>query len=242
MKALLIKELNSFFSSPIAYLVIGVYLVFNGLFLWVFPSEFNILHAGFADLNAYFFLAPWIFLFLIPALTMRSFSEEYNNGTIELLKTKPLSNWQIVLGKFLATLVLVIFSILPTLIYSYSVYQLGNPKGNIEFGTTTGSFIGLLFLASTYCAIGVFASTLSKNQIVSFIVAVCLCFFLFYGFEFIGNYQFFGEADFFIQQLGMKSHFQSISKGVLDTRDLIYFISVSLLFLALTKFKISDER
>jgi len=241
MKSILIKELNSFFSSPIGYLVIAVYLLINGLFLWVFEGNFNILHAGFADLNSYFFLAPWIFIFLIPAITMRSFSDEINSGTIEILKTKPITNWQLILGKYFGSLLLVIFAIIPTLIYIYSIYQLGNPVGNINFGSITGSFIGLLFLASSYTVIGIFSSAISNNQIVSFLVAVSLSFFLFYGFEALSSYSIFGGAGYTIKQFGMSEHFSSISKGVIDTRDLIYFISVTFLFLLLTKFRIQHE-
>jgi len=242
MKSILIKELNSFFSSPIAYLVIGVYLIINGLFLWVFEGDFNILHAGFADLNSYFFLAPWIFIFLIPAITMRSFSDEINTGTIEILKTKPITNWQIILGKYVGSLLLVLLAILPTLIYVYSIYQLGNPVGNIEFGTTFGSFVGLLFLASAYTAIGLFSSTISKNQIVSFIIAVFISFFLYYGFEALASYQLFGSLDFTIQNFGMSEHFNSIGKGVIDTRDLIYFFSVTFFFLVITNFSLQNEK
>ncbi len=242
MKSILIKELNSFFSSTIGYLVIAVYLVINGLFLWVFKGEFNILHAGFADLNSYFFLAPWIFIFLIPAITMRSFSEEINTGTIEIIKTKPITNWEIILGKYFGALILVILAIIPTLIYVYSIFQLGNPVGNIEFGTTFGSFIGLLFLASAYTAIGIFSSTTSKNQIVSFIIAVFICFFLFYGFEALANFNLFGNLDYTIQNFGMSEHFNSISKGVIDTRDLIYFLSVTFIFLVFTHFRIQHEK
>ena len=242
MKSILIKELNSFFSSPIGYLVIGVYLVINGLFLWVFNGEFNILHAGFADLNSYFFLAPWIFIFLIPAITMRSFSEEINTGTIEIIKTKPITNWEIILGKYLGALILVILAIIPTLIYVCSIYQLGNPIGNIEFGTTFGSFVGLLFLASAYTAIGVFSSTISKNQIVSFIIAVIISFFLFYGFEAISTLNLVGNFDYTLKSFGMSEHFNSISKGVIDTRDLIYFISVTAIFLIFTHFRIHNEK
>ena len=242
MKSILIKELNSFFSSPIGYLVISVYLVINGLFLWVFNGEFNLLQAGFADLNSYFFLAPWIFIFLIPAITMRSFSEEISTGTIEIIKTKPITNWDIILGKYFGALILVFLAIIPTLIYIYSIFQLGNPVGNIEFGTTFGSFIGLLFLASAYTAIGVFSSTISKNQIVSFITAVFISFFLFYGFEALANYNLLGNLDYAIQNFGMSEHFNSISKGVIDTRDLIYFLSVTFIFLVLTHFRIQHEK
>lgn len=242
MKAILTKELNSFFSSPIGYLVIAVYLIINGLFLWVFEGDFNILHAGFADLNSYFFLAPWIFIFLIPAITMRSFSDEINTGTIEILKTKPIGNWHIVLGKYLGSLILVLLAIALTLVYVYSIYQLGNPVGNINFGSTFGSFIGLLFLSSAYVTIGIFSSTISKNQIVSFLIAVSISFFLFYGFEAISTLNLFGNFNYTIQQLGMLEHFNSISKGVLDSRDLLYFISITYLFLFLTKFSIQHEQ
>jgi len=242
MKPILIKELNLFFASPIAYLVIALYLILNGLFLWVFEGNFNILHAGFADLNSYFFIAPWIFVFLIPAITMRSFSDEVNTGTIELLKTKPITNWQIILAKYSSTLILVLVAIVPTLIYIYSIYQLGNPIGNIEFGTTSGSFMGLFFLASSYAAIGIFASTISKNQIVSFLIGAFLSFFLFYGFEALASYNIFGNLDYSVQNLGMFSHFESMSKGILDTRDLIYFVSVTFLFLILTNYRIQDEK
>ena len=179
MFAILKKEINSFFASPIAYLVIGVFLLINGLFLWVFKDDFNILNAGFADLNSFFFLAPWVFLFLIPAITMKSFADEFSDGTIELLKTKPISDWKIVLGKFWASLLLVFVALLPTLTYAYTIYQLANPIGDIDFGSAIGSYIGLLFLAATYTSIGLFTSTLSKNQIVAFILGVMITFFLF---------------------------------------------------------------
>ncbi|UMB60690.1 gliding motility-associated ABC transporter permease subunit GldF [Lutibacter sp. A80] len=241
MFPILKKELTSFFSSPIAYLVIAVYLVTNGLFLWVFEGDYNILHAGFSDLSSYFFLAPWIFIFLIPAITMRSFSDEFNTGTIEILRTKPITDWQLTLGKYFGALILVVLAITPTLIYVFSLYKLGNPVGNINFGTTIGSFLGLLFLASAYTSIGIFASTLSNNQIVSFIIAVFSSFFLFYGFEALASYQLFGNSDYLIEKIGMNSHYTSIGKGVLDTQDLLYFISVTAFFLYLTKLRIHNE-
>lgn len=241
MKSILIKELNSFFSSPIGYLVIAVFLIVNSLFLWVFSGNFNILEGGFADLNSYFFIAPWIFIFLIPAITMRSFSEEKSNGTLELLKTKPITMWQLVLGKYLGALLLTIFALIPTLIYVYSVYKLGNPEGNIDFGSTLGSYLGLLFLAGSYTSIGIFASSLTKNQIVAFIIAVFSCFILFYGFEAIANFSLFGKFDYTVQSIGMNEHYKSISKGVIDTRDLIYFISITYLFLVLTNFRLQNE-
>ncbi len=239
MIAILKKELNSFFSTPIGYLVIAVFLVINGLFLWIFDGDFNILNAGFADLNSFFYLAPWIFIFLIPAITMRTFSDEYNTGTIELLKTKPISDWQIVLGKYLASFLLIIIALVPTLIYVYSISKLGNPAGNFDVGSLLGSYFGLLFLAGTYTAIGLFASTLSNNQIVAFIIAVCISFFLYYGFEAMASL--FGNSAYSVRSIGMNEHFKSISRGVIDTRDLIYFISITVFFLVLTKIRLTRE-
>jgi ABC-2 type transport system permease protein len=237
--AILKKEFNSFFASPIAYLVIGIFLLTNGLFLFIFNDDFNILNAGFADVTPFFYLTPWIFLFLIPAITMKSFADEFNTGTIELLKTKPVSNWQIVLGKYTASLFLVIIAIIPTFIYVYTVYKLGNPIGNIDFGSTIGSYIGLLFLASTYTSIGLFTSTLSKNQIIAFILGVFITFFLFFGFDAIATS--FGNSSLTIKNLGINEHFKSISRGVIDTRDLIYFLSVTIFFLFITKTRLENE-
>jgi ABC-2 type transport system permease protein len=238
MFAILKKEINSFFASPIAYLVIGVFLLINGLFLWVFKDDFNVLNAGFADLNSFFFLAPWVFLFLIPAITMKSFADEFSNGTIELLKTKPISDWKIVFGKFWASLFLVFVALLPTLTYAYTIYQLANPVGDIDFGSIIGSYIGLLFLAATYTSIGLFTSTLSKNQIVAFILGVMITFFLFYGFDAISISL---DNELTIKKLGINQHFKSISRGVIDTRDIIYFLSVTVFFLFITKTRLNNE-
>jgi len=237
MFAILKKEIHSFFASPIGYLVITVFLILNGLFLWLFKGDFNILDNGFADLSSFFLLAPWILIFLIPAVTMRSFSDEKKQGTIELLITKPILNMQIVLGKYFGAFFLILLALLPTLFYVYSVQQLGNPTGNLDFGSTLGSYFGLLSLIATYAAIGVFASTLSDNQIVSFIIAVLLCFFFYIGFE--------GIADFisstFVDQIGMSSHYKSMIHGVIDTRDILYFLSVTLFFIVITVRRINTE-
>ena len=237
MLAILKKELNSFFSSPIGYLVIGVFLAINGLFLWVFKSDFNILDAGFADLNSFFFITPWFFLFLIPAITMRSFSDEFRLGTIEILKTKPITDWQIVFGKYFGALILIVLALIPTLIYAFSINKLGGSIGSLDTGSTIGSFIGLLFLASAYTSIGLFTSTLSNNQIVAFVIAVIICFFMYYGFEALANL----NSIEGIQNIGLKEHFNSISRGVIDTRDLIYFISITAFFLFLTNLKLKQE-
>ena len=237
MFAILKKEINSFFASPIGYLVIAIFLVLNGLFLWVFRGDFNILDYGFADLSAFFLLAPWILIFLIPAVTMRSFSDEKKQGTLELLLTKPISHLQIVLGKYFGALVLIIIALIPTLLYVYTVHSLGNPKGNLDFGSTLGSYFGLLFLVASYTAIGIFTSTLSDNQIVSFILSVFLCFLFYIGFEGISEF----SSSTFIEQLGMSYHFRSMSRGVLDTRNIIYFLSVTVFFIGLTKLNLNRE-
>jgi len=235
MLAILKKEINSFFASPIGYLVIAIFLLLNGLFLWVFKGEFNILDYGFADLSAFFLLAPWILIFLIPAVTMRSFSDEKKQGTLELLLTKPMSHLQIVLGKYFGALILIIIALLPTLLYVYTVYKLGNPVGNLDMGSALGSYFGLLFLVASYTAIGIFSSTISDNQIVAFIVSVFLCFLFYIGFEGISEF----TSSTFVEQLGMSYHFKSMSRGVLDTRDVIYFLSISVFFLIITKLNLN---
>ena len=229
------REINSFFSSTIGYLVIAVFLVINGLFLWVFSGNYNILDSGFADLSPYFELAPWVLLFLIPAVCMRAFSDEMKMGTLELLLTKPVSLRQIVLGKYFGAVILIIIDLVPTILYVFTISELGNPPGNWDIGSTIGSYIGLLFLVLAYTSIGIFSSTLSQNQIVAFIIAVFLCFALYYGFE--G----FTSSTFDISNLGMKAHFDSVARGVLDTRDLIYFLSVTVFFTALTIFKLKKQ-
>ena len=242
MYTLFIKEIRSFLNSLIGYIVIAVFLLINGLFLWVFPMDFNILNFGYATLDSLFILSPFVFLFLIPALTMRTFSEEKRTGSHEMLFTKPLTNIQIILAKYLAGLSLVVFSLLPTLVYFFSVYYLGYPQGNIDVGGTVGSYIGLLLLGASFVAIGVFCSSLTDNQIVSFILAVFLCLFFYLCFEFIYGLALFGKVDLFIQSLGMHSHYKSLSRGVIDTRDLVYFLSLIVLFLLLTHYSLQHKR
>lgn len=238
MLAIIKKEINSFFASPIGYLVIAIFLILNGLFLWVFKGEFNILDYGFADLSAFFLLAPWILLFLIPAVTMRSFSDEKKQGTLELLLTKPISHLNIVFGKYFGAFVLILMALLPTLLYVYTVYKLGNPIGNLDFGSTFGSYFGLIFLAGAYTAIGVFCSTLSHNQIVAFIISVFICFFFYIGFEGITKF----TSSTIVEQFGMNYHYKSMSRGVIDTRDIIYFLSVIVFFILLTRLGIKTGK
>ena len=233
MFAILKKELNLFFATPIGYLVIAIFLLINGLFLWVFKGDFNILNAGFADLNSFFFIAPWFFIFMIPAITMRTFSDEIRLGTIEIIKTKPISSWDIIIGKYLGSLLLIVFVLLPTFTYVYTVAQLAETPENLDYGSIIGSYFGLLFIASAITAIGMFTSTLSNNQIVAFIIGLALSFFMFYGFEAID--QIINSGAYGIEQFGLYSHFINIGRGVIDTKDLIYFISVTFFFLLITK-------
>lgn len=238
MKSIVLREIKSFFGSPIGYLVIAIFLIINGLFLWVFEGDYNILNTGFADLTPFFTLAPWILIFLIPAVTMRSFSDEKKQGTLELLLTKPLSIWQIVNGKFLGALLLIVMAIIPTFIYVAVISSLGMPEGNLDMGSTIGSYFGLLFLIAAYSAIGIFTSTLSDNQIVAFIVAVFLCFFFYFGFE--GLASVIPNVSSIIASLGMQDHFKSMSRGVLDTRDILYFTSITVVFLSFTVYNLKS--
>lgn len=242
MITLLIKEINNFFNSLIGYIVVGVFLLTNGLFLWVFPSAFNILDYGYAGIDGLFMLAPFVFLFLIPAVTMRSFADEKKSGTIELLFTKPISDFNIILAKYFAGFIIVIISILPTLVYYITVYKLGMQAGNLDVGATWGSYIGLLFLGAAFTAVGIFCSSISENQIVSFILAIAISGFMYLGFEFIYSLEIFGTFGLFIQSLGLSDHYSSISRGVVDTRDLIYYFSFILIFLFSTRLVLQSRK
>lgn len=236
MKAIIKKELYSFFGSPEGYLVIAVFLILNGLFLWVFKTNYNIFDSGFAELTAFFELVPWLFIFLIPAVTMKSFAEEKKTGTLELLLTKPLGLRRIILGKFLGIFILIFIALLPTLLYGLTIAKLNIDKSSgIDFGSIAASYFGLLFLMGTYIAIGIFASAITRNQTTAFITAVSICFLGYYGFEGIAALSVFNTLNFSIADLGIKAHFNSITRGVLDTRDMVYFMSVSLFFLFLTE-------
>lgn len=235
MLVLLKKEFCNFFSSPVGYIVVGVFLVMTSLCLWGIPGEYNILDSGYANIDGLFALAPALYLFLVPAVTMRLFAEERRTGTIELLMTRPLSKLSIVLSKYFAGVLLVLFSLLPTLIYFASVWALGDPMGNIDTGGTWGSYIGLFFLAAVYVAIGLFASSLTDNQIVSFCIAAVLCFFFWYGFDLMAMLANTGSAVNTISAFGINAHYESMSRGVIDSRDVMYFIVVVFIFVFATK-------
>lgn len=235
------KELMSFLSSIIGYLTIVVFLIVNGLFLWVVNGESNVFDYGVAGLDGLFVLAPWVFLFLIPAITMKTFAEEKKNGTIALLLTKPLSDVAIICAKFLAGLTLVVISVLPTMIYIFAVYQLGLPKGNLDLGGIMGSYIGLIFLGAIFVSIGVFCSSLTDNQIVAFVSAVFLSAFMYIGFEYMSCLPLISNIDLFVKSLGINHHYTSVSRGVIDTRDVIYYLSAIGFFLLLTKLSLESR-
>jgi len=241
MISLLKKEIGSFLGSVTGYVVICIFLVITSLFLWIFPGETNIPENGYATLDGLFIIAPWIFLFLVPAITMRMIAEEKKTGTIELLLTRPQSDFQIILSKYLATILIIIISIAPTLIYFISVYKLGSPVGNIDTGATWGSYIGLFFLASIYASIGLFSSSISDNQVISFLAGVFLSFFFFTGFDYIASIFDVSSFNTAILNFGINEHYKSISRGVIDSREIIYFISVSAFFLLLTKYTLRSN-
>lgn len=241
MYAVFKRELFSLLNSLMAYITIGIFLLALALLLWFFPDT-SILDYGYAELTGFFSLAPFLFMFLIPAITMRSFAEERREGTYILLATRPLTDWQIIWAKYLSCLVLVLFALVPTLIYYYSIAALGLPKGNIDGGAVTGSYIGLLLLGAAFTSIGVFASSITKNQVIAFAVAVFVCFITFQGFDAMS--QIFGMqyVETLLLSLSINQHYQSISRGVLDTRDLVYFISFVMVFLGLTRLVIGGRK
>jgi ABC-2 type transport system permease protein len=230
MFAIFRKEITGFFSSLTGYIVIIVFLLINSLFMWVFPGEWNILDSGYAGLDGLFFLSPWIFLFLVPSVTMRMIAEEKRLGTLELIYSKPLTERGIVYGKYFASVSLVLLALIPGLIYYFSVYMLGESPGNLDKGGTAGAFIGLFFLAAVYASAGLFASSLTDNQVVAFIIAVLISFFLFMGFDSFAYLPGLRKIDELVIRLGINEHYKSISRGVIDLKDIIYFIAVLMAF------------
>lgn len=235
MKQLFYKEIIGFFSTLTGYLVITVFLIVNGLLLWVIPGVYNIPEGGYATLKPFFEISPIVFLFLVSAVTMRMFAEEKKQGTLEILLTRPLSEMQIILSKYFAAVTLVIFSLIPTVLFYISVYYLGNPVGNIDSGGTLGSYLGLFFLASIYAAIGLFASSLTDNQVVAFILAIVLSLIMYIGFDVLSQLSLFIGLEHVIALIGINEHYKSISRGVIDTRDIVYYISIVALFLFFTR-------
>ena len=242
MISILKKELNSFFNASIGYLIVLVFLVLNGLFLWVIPGAFNLLESGYAELDGFFQIAPWVFLFLIPSVTMRLFSEELKTGTIELLLTKPISILQLVLGKYLAGLSLCLIALIPTLTYLVSIYYLSHSTEAIDWGPTLGSYLGLVLLSGAYTSIGVFTSSITENQVVAFILSLILCLFSYVGFDQLAELLSHTGMELSIETLGINYHYKAISRGVIDTRDLIYFASFITLFLCASRLSLQTKK
>ncbi len=241
MWSLLKKEVSEFFSSVTGYIVIIVFLTVVSLFMWIFPGETNVLDSGFASLDTLFQIAPWVFLFLVPAVTMRLIAEERRTGTLEILLTKPLTETQIILAKYFSALIIVILALLPTLIYFVSIhYFLSDHK--VDVAGTFGSYIGLIFLAAVYSAIGLFSSSLTSNQVVAFISGAVISFIFYIGFQSLSLLKFWGSFAYVIDYLGINEHYQSISRGVIDSRDVIYFLSLIVFFLLLTKLKLESRK
>jgi len=241
MIQIFIKEFTGFLNSLIAYIVIGVFLTAVGLLIWVFP-ESNIFDYGYADLSTLFVFGPYVMMFLIPAITMRMFAEEKKSGTFETLVTRPVTDWEIVIGKYAAGFLLVIFSILPTLIYYFSVSRLGNPTGNLDTPGIIGSYLGFMFLGGVFVSIGLLSSSLTDNQVVSFVLATFLCFLFFEGIGSLAGLWDWSEQSLFIDQLGISYHYTTMSKGLIDSRNVIYFIGLIASFLMVTKLIIGSRK
>jgi ABC-2 type transport system permease protein len=227
------KELRQFFSSLTGYIAIIVFLLVNGLVLFVFRN--NIIEYGYATLDQFFSFAPWILLFLVAAITMRSFSDEFKSGTFEILQTRPMSAWQIVNGKFWGSLIVALIALVPTLVYYFTINHLASTSG-IDSGAAAGSYLGLMLLAAVFTSIGVCVSSFTTNSVVAFIISLIACILFYYGFTAISEVPVFKNgADYYIDMLGISFHYQSISRGVIDTRDLVYFLSLIIFFLLVTK-------
>ena len=241
MFAIFRKEITGFFSSLTGYVVVIVFLLANSLIMWIMPGQWNILESGYAGLDALFIISPWLFLFLVPAVTMRMFADEKRLGTLELLLSRPLSEGSIIYGKFLAAVSLVLIALLPCMVFFISVWILGDTPGNLDIGGTTGSFIGLFFLAAVYASIGIFSSSLTDNQVVAFILAIVLCFFIWTGFDFLSSLPLLSKSNDFVVRLGINEHYRSLSRGIIDTRDIAYFLFVVILFNEATRISLLSK-
>lgn len=242
MFTLFLKEIKEFFSSITGYLVVIVFLLVNSMFMWIFRGSFNVFDIGVANIDTLFVISPWVFLFLVPAITMNMFAGELKSGTMELLLTRPLTEFQIVFAKYMAAVVLVLIALIPTFFYLFSINSLADPIGNVDFGAIFGSYIGLFFLAAIYSAIGIFASSFSKNAIISFLFSVLFCYIFFLGFENLAFIGFSGKISDFIISMGINDHYKSMSRGVIDSRDIVYFLSVISIFIFMTKLRLESRK
>ncbi|MGF7215466.1 ABC-2 type transport system permease protein [Spirosoma lacussanchae] len=238
MLAIFRKEINQFFSSPIAYIIMGVFLAATGLLLWVFPDT-SLLESGYADLGTFFNLTPYVMLFMVPAITMRSIADEVRGGTLEWLLTKPVSRWGVVGGKFLASWLLVALTLLPTLLYYVTLYQLGAPVGNIDSAGVFGSYIGLLLLGGVFVAVGVWASSLNDNQVVAFVLGVFFCFLLYVGLSALAGLSVLGGLSYYLSYFALDEQYRALGRGLIDSRNVVYLLSLIGLFLLLTVNRLS---
>ena len=242
MRSIFIKEINSFFSSIVGYVALLIFLVACSLFLWIIPTDNNLLRYGYASMDPFFAIAPWLLLLIVPAVTMRSLADEFRTGTIEWLSTKPVTDLEIILGKYFATLALIAFALLPTLVYVYTLGNLSLPDVSLDTGAIIGSYTGLLFLAATFAAIGVFCSSLTSNQVVGFLISLLACYLFFTGFELLSKLPAFSAGiDYYLSMIGMEFHYNSISRGLIDSRDVVYFLSIIVLFISLTRFSLGNR-
>ena len=233
MLAIFRKEVNQFFSSPIAYIIMGVFLTAVGLLLWVFPDT-SLLDTGYADMGAFFNLTPYVMLFMVPAITMRSIADEIRTGTLEWLLTKPVGRWGVVVGKFGASWLLVILTLLPTLVYYITLYQLGSPVGNIDSAGVFGSYVGLMLLAGVFVAIGTWASSLNDNQVVAFVLGVFFCFLLYVGLSALAGLMAPGGLAYYLSYFALDEQYRALGRGLIDSRNIVYLSSLIFLFLLLT--------
>ncbi|HUH35655.1 MAG TPA: ABC transporter permease subunit [Moheibacter sp.] len=236
------KEIALYFTHYTAYISASSFVLISTLFLWFFDNEFNVFNMGTASLSSFFFIAPWILLFLIPALTMRTLAEEESSGTLQWLFTQPISIKSIVLGKFWAVHFVMLFSLLPSLLFLYTLNQFIIEEQPLDYGVLWSGYLGLYLLGSSFTAIGIFTSSLVKNQVTAYVSAVFLCFLLLYAFEGLASYNLLGTADYFVQKMGMYVHYQQLLKGIMDTRDLVYFLVVILVFLGATHWRLSKKK
>lgn len=235
------KEVNQFLNSLLGYMVLIVFLTATGLLFWVFPQG-NVLDYGFAEMGTFFSLTPFVFIFLIPAITMRSIAEEKKSGTLEWLLTRPLSEWQIIAGKFLASWVLSLMALVPTLFYFFSLYLLGSPAGNIDAAGVAGSYLGLSLLSLVFSAVGIFGSCLTDNQLVAFVISVFLCYFFYSGISSIAAINIWAKASVVLGNLSLDNHYQALGKGLIDLRDVVFFLSMALILLSAGKLILGSRR
>jgi ABC-2 type transport system permease protein len=234
------KEINQFFSSLTGYIAVILFLLINGMFLFLLQDS-NIFDFGYASLDKFFELAPWVFIFLVPAVAMRSFSDEFRTGTFEILKTKPVTSLQIVLGKYFSVILVVVIALIPTLLYVFTIKTL-SVTGAIDKGGIAGSYLGLIFLSAVFSAISICCGSFTSNAIVSFLISAFMCLVLYFGFNAISSISVFsGNADYYIEMLGIDFHYQSISRGVVDSRDLTYFLSLIILSIFITQKKLKSK-